>query len=393
MINILVLEVVSLVSLLFGIFSVFLNFATINYMFLLYLWIVLVALLASMLYSKNRFYRFLLILGFLPLLFFRRGTAFSFFLPVIIIIFVYIQYGLNKGVYEALVRRFKTSFLTLGGIALLAIMSSSIKEAIGQSILFFIIYILSTIIQIRSIRHLESGMDARILRKINTRYIVLMSIFSIIAVVDGIRNFIFSLIGTVYQWIMSFFMLIIYYPVNLVLRLIDFIFRNTGNQAENIEMDAAIDGAMDFQYEQGEAPELLVSIISFVVSTLVIVLVIFIVYRILRGLGNRVYHTIDYSEQKEYIKPKKQKRKFFKEKFPKEPREQIRYYYRRYLEKLQKKEIAIKKGDTSLDINNKSKDAFTETEEIRNIYIEARYKEENPEKEKVEEIKNAYKNM
>lgn len=392
MINILALELVSLVSLLFGILGIFLSFTTINYMFLSYLWIVLVSLSASILYGKNKNYRFLLILGFLPLLFFNGRTAFSFFLLVVIIIFLYIQYGLNKGQYEELVRRFKASFLTLGGLAILAIISSSIRETIGQSILFFMIYILSTIIQIRSIRHLESGMDTRTLRKINTRYIILMSIFSIIAVVDSIRNFIFSLIGTVYQWIMSFFMFIIYYPVNLVLRLIDFIFKSRGNRAENIEMEA-IDEPLDFNYEQGEAPEFLVSIISFVVSALVIVLVIFIVYRILRGLGDRVYNTIDYSEQKEYIKPKKRKRRIFKEKFPKNPREQVRYYYRRYLEKLQKKEIVVKKGDTSLDIKNKSKNEFTGTEEIRNIYIEARYKNEEPKKEKVEQIKNAYKKL
>ena len=220
-----------------------------------------------------------------------------------------------------------------------------------------------------------------------------MSMFSIIAVVDNIRNFIFSILGTIYQGILSFFMLIIYYPVSLVLRLIDFIFKSRGSQLENIHMDASLDEPLDFYYEQGEAPEFLLSIISFLVSSLVIVLVIYIVYRILRGLGNRVYYTIDYSEQKEYIKPKKKKRRLFKEKYPKEPREQIRYYYRRYLEKLEKKEIVIKKDDTSLDIKNKSKNEFPETEEIRNIYIQARYKKEEPKKEKVEQIKNAYKKM
>lgn len=393
MINILALEIISIVSLLFGVLSIFLNFTTTNYMFLSYIWLIFLSLSAAILYGKNKGYRFLLVLGSLPLIFFRERIAFTFFLLTIIIIFVYIQYGLNKGVYEELVRRFKASFLTLGGLSILAIMSTSIRETIGQSILFFIIYILSTIIQIRSIRHLESGMDPRTLRKINTRYIVFMSIFSITAVVDSIRNSIFMVIGNIYQAIMNFFILIIYYPVNLVLRLIDYIFRSRGNQVENLEIDPTIDQAPDFTYEQGETPELLVSIISFLVSALVIVLIIYILYRILRGLGNRVYSTIDYSEQKEYIKPKKRKRKLFKEKYPKEPREQIRYYYRRYLEKLQKKEIVINEDDTSLDIKNKSKNEFTETEGIRNIYIEARYKNEEPKKEKVEQIKNAYKNM
>lgn len=394
MTNILVLEIISLVSLVFGLLSIFLNFTSMSYIFLSYLWFIIVSLGAGILYEKNKGYRFILILGFLPLIFFKSREAVSFFILIVIIFFVYIQYGLNKGVYEELVRRFKTSFLTIGGVALIAIISSGLRERIAPSILFFIIYILSSIIQIRSIRHLQSGMDSAKLRKINTRYIIMMSIFSIIAVVDSIRNTILSIVTTVYQGIMSFFMLIIYYPVRLVIRLVDLLFRNfLDNQSENLDFDASVDEVPDFTYEQGEAPEFLVSIVSFLVSALVIVLIIYIVYRIIRGLSNRVYSTINHSEQREYIKPKKRKRKFFKERYPKEIREQIRYYYRRYLEKLEKKGIEINKDHTSLDIKNKSKKEFPESQAIRQIYIEARYKDEEPKKELLEEIKNTYKNL
>lgn len=80
---------------------------------------------------------------------------------------------------------------------------------------------------------------------------------------------------------------------------------------------------------------------------------------------------------------------------PKDIREQIRYYYKKYLSKLDKKGIDIIVSDTSLDINIKAeKDMDKEViDGLRDIYIEARYGICEVDKTKAEKMKKLYKKV
>ena len=404
MISILGLEITSVLSLIFGILNIFFKFTSVSNMFLLYLWFILISIPSAILFTRKKIFIVLLGLGFLPLIYFEGETAFSFLLLSILIIGVYIIYGFNKGSYDELVSRFKVFFWTLGLISLSSLLSSSLREIIVDSIQFFIIYVLTTSILIRSIRHLQSGMDPSKLVKINTSYMIIISIFSLIIGLDRIRGSIFtflrlsifSIIQKFYLWLVNILITIIYYPVTFIYRLFNYLFRARieGNM-EDFELNPNLDNAgdMDFANQVTDLPEILETIIVILGNILIILLIIYIVYRILSNLSNRSYSTIEYSEQREFIKSNKKKKRLAREKYPSQIRDQIRYYYRRYLEKLEKSNIEISKADTSLDINNKSKEEFTNTDIIRDIYKQARYKEDQPAEEQVGKIKNAYKNM
>ena len=121
----------------------------------------------------------------------------------------------------------------------------------------------------------------------------------------------------------------------------------------------------------------------------------YILYRLLVKNDGKDYIGTEYTEHREYIKNEnKKKRRLFGDRYPRNPRDQIRYYYRKYLEKLEKGDIAILKQDTSYKINQKARDSFgSEVDDIRNLYIESRYGNEDVSRETVETMKGLYKKL
>ncbi len=113
--------------------------------------------------------------------------------------------------------------------------------------------------------------------------------------------------------------------------------------------------------------------------------------------STKIYSTISYTEEREFMKKtnkKKRRRWFFREKYPEDLKEQVRFFYRRYLEKLKNKDIEIAKSDTSFDINKKAKEVFNHgIDDIRKIYIRCRYGNKKVTKEDVDNIKNLYENL
>ena len=125
------------------------------------------------------------------------------------------------------------------------------------------------------------------------------------------------------------------------------------------------------------------------------ILIIYIIYKLLVKTGNRQYEGLQYTEKRDYIeKDKRKKKSWFRERYPSEFKEQIRYYYRRYLNKLDKEDVEVLKSDTSLEVNEKAKRKFEEEiDEIRKIYIESRYGEKEVEKETVERMKTLFREL
>ncbi len=70
--------------------------------------------------------------------------------------------------------------------------------------------------------------------------------------------------------------------------------------------------------------------------------------------------------------------------------ERIREYYLRIMKLLIKKKIKLELSDTSLDINNKSGLSAKNMRIIRRIYIQIRYKNEEPSKSQLDEFIESY---
>ncbi|NLY86063.1 MAG: hypothetical protein GX077_06905, partial [Tissierellia bacterium] len=92
-------------------------------------------------------------------------------------------------------------------------------------------------------------------------------------------------------------------------------------------------------------------------------------------------------------KEKKRKTRLFKDRFPRGPKDQVRYYYRKYLNKV-RSVIEIEPSDTSLDVNNKAT-GFDRgvIEKIREIYINIRYGNKEAKAETVKEMEELYKKL
>ena len=128
---------------------------------------------------------------------------------------------------------------------------------------------------------------------------------------------------------------------------------------------------------------------------LLLILIIYIVYRTLKNSGLSTIEDIDYVEEREYIKDKKNKKSIFKrDPYPKDRLGQIRYYYRKFLSKMDKSGIEILETDTSLQINKKANEVYPEDiSRIREIYINSRYSNSQVEEKDVKEMEELYKKL
>ncbi len=264
--------------------------------------------------------------------------------------------------------------------------------SIGNSVPFIITYILSSVILVRTVRHLDTNMGIKNIRRNNIKHLLLMAIVFAFATFDKLRESIMTFAENLIT--------IIYYPIYWLGKIIKIPYEKFKIEQELPENTKKI--VEEFDVEQLEALERFAeekvwdfTILKQILGLILIVALVYIVYRLIMKAGNRRYEDIEYVEEREYIKEAKEKRKRFKrDKYPKELREQIRYYYRRFLHKLRQNDIEILKTDSSLEINQKADQVFKEDiHRIREIYIKSRYSDAKVDESLVSEMESLYKKL
>ena len=394
MIGILTLEIISVLSLAFAVLNTIFTFTSLSQMFVLFLYSVVTTIILVYLQKKNKWYRALTILLLLPLLYFKDKSAFWFLLYLTTFTFVYIIKSLGKGNYEHFSRRLKTSFVIIAAITVFAVLFDFFRDSIMPGVAFVVIYLLSTIILVRSLRHIESGMDMDKLKKINLRYLIIIGVLSIALTIDSIRNVVGFILSNIYGIVVDGAMAILLIPIRifslLIEKLIEWISKGEEGEfgIEAPEMKFVENGA---NYTSLIKSDVFKETLFNILSLAAFILIVYILYKILSKVGNRNHEGLKYREEREYIKADTRKKRRFFERYPKAFKEQVRYYYRKYLRALEKKKVDINNSDTSLDIKKSSKDVFKNTDEIREIYIKARYGDEDIEAKDVEKIRRLYK--
>lgn len=398
MIEIILLELISLISLIYALILLFFQFASMSQLAGIFLWTVLSALIISQSIGKSKLHNLTLSLLVAPLVYLNSWTYLFLILTTSIILFLYIQTSLQKGRYTGYVSMFKKSILLYLVLFYIKILSTQFSWFLGKESIFLIIYLLSSIVLIRSIRHLDTNMDTLRIKDSNRKYIVSIVIVFLIGTFDLLKDALFKLTNKALELVEHLLYLVVY-PINKLL----FWFFGLFEDMESVQEEIIIG--------QGEIPEEIIEpeavegftkyiqknflILKIISAVILFIVVIYILYKLLSKTGSKNYIGAEYTEHREYIKDeKKKKHRFFRERYPKDPKEQIRYHYRRFLEKLNKEDIEIFKQDTSLDINNKAIDRFaSDADKIRTIYIESRYGNRNVDKDDVEAIKVLYKNL
>lgn len=395
MTGIILLEIISIVSFLYSILLIFLIFAPLSNIFIIFIWTILVSLFFAKYHTKSKLSWASLIILFLPLVFYHSSPAIYFMILTNVPIALYISKSLFRGGYDEYLSKLKKSYLLYTLMAMLGLMFDGFNGFISYGIPFIIIYLLTTTILVRTMRHLDAGMDTSKIKKINTKYLTIITLVSFVATLDKLRNFIFKLITTTFQFILSIILAILYYPmyflVTVINRIIVFLMNMIMSSGildrEGLEVE-------EFQPYYVEEEILEVGHFDKLIGIGLFILLIYIIYRIIAKIGDRSIKGVEYTEDREYIREPKKRRRIFKERYPTDLKEQIRYYYRRYLEKLDKKKVEVLKSDTSLEINHKAEETFKEDiERIREIYIDSRYGDKEVGRDRVKEIGDLYKKL
>ncbi len=398
MIEIILLELISLVSFLYALILIFFQFTLMNQLAVVFIWTIISALIISISKGKSKVHNTTIILLLAPLLFYRDYKHIILILTTTIIIFLYIQSSLQKGKYHGYVSMFKRSLILYIVLFYIKLLYTQFKWFLGKESIFLVIFLLSSIILIRSIRHLDTNIDVRNIKNSNRRYLISMAVVFVIGTFERLRNSFFNLAGKLYDYV-EYALYIITYPL---VRFLAWFF--TYNKDPDNVSDIIIHGV-------GEMPDIISDpeiretftehlqknflILKILSASLLFIAVMYILYRLLVKNDGKDYIGTEYTEHREYIKNEnKKKRRLFGDRYPRNPRDQIRYYYRKYLEKLEKGDIAILKQDTSYKINQKARDSFgSEVDDIRNLYIESRYGNEDVSRETVETMKGLYKKL
>lgn len=396
MTEIILMELISIISFLYSLWLMFAFFGPINQIVLVFLWTVSVSLFFALGQSKRKIYNLSILLLLLPIFFCREKSSVFFIIASALFIFIYIKRSLLRGNHYLYANSIKKIYLFYIVVIYFRMLLYGFQGSVGHATPFIIVNILSSIMLTRTIRHVDYNMEIDKIRKNNIKHLVFIGIIFIIATFDKLRNSLWTGVSSFFRGIL----LIFFYPFYIIANWLAS--EPVENTIEITEIDIIGKLAPEISGPKIEVNEEVAvklikafTIMKNILTIILLSIIIFIIYKIIMRMGNRNYTGENFTEEREYIgRQRKKSRIFNREKYPKEFKEQIRYYYRRYLEKLEKTDIEILETDTSFEINEKAEEIFHEDiENIRDIYINARYSKKDVDRDMVEGMKTLYKRL
>ena len=399
MISLLLLELLSVTALLFSILLIFIEFASLAVVALLFVWAIGVGLLYHYSHSRAKILRCSGLLLLLPLYFLRGGGAVAFVTITSASLLFYLERFFHKGSLDDFVDNFRKMSAFYPVAFFLRWSLPDMGDAINRAAPFIFIYFLASIMLIRSIRHVEAGMDLRRLQSTNVGYLVFLTGLLTIMSLQEVRQF----AGLAARLLIALLLLplrLLLWGLGWIMAMLSGMFTGIPFDWEFPEMpDMGTGDEFEYASEAAQWPFLsvLLAILKFVLLALLIGGAIFILYKLLARVGQGSYRGLDYVEEREYLRierPRIRKRFLGKEKLPSLPSEQVRYYYRRFLEKLAAQKAELTEADTTLEIQKKAELSFPQgPEKIRSIYIASRYGEKEVDSTMVAQMKRLYNGL
>lgn len=401
MASLILLELLTVFSLMYSLLLLFVSFATVEETFFVFVWTIAVLMVSILGSRKSKWWQLTIPLMLLPLSIYNDLTSLVCIISTSFFGCLYVRTSLLKGDQREYVSNLKKTiplfFLAVYLRSLPSIVyDDPFSGSFSHAAPFLITFFLSAVVLIRSFRHLDSGMEPKKLRQANIKYLGLMFFISIVTAFTGFRNFIWSLIKKLPY--------LVVYPLYYLFKLFDRLLILLNNVTQGLESghwlpDQILPGELPGEKLEEIVEEYVTAdtvVADTILGVLILAIVGYILYRLFAKAGSRVkYEGLDYIEEREYIKTSRPKRKRpLRDKFPGELGDQIRFYYRRFLDKLTRNKVGILKSDTSLEVNEKAKAVFAAgTDRIRSIYIASRYGEKQADEETVAEMEKLYKGL
>lgn len=375
---------------------------------MLYLWLCFIGFLINHFHKKKSMLKFLFVfLILLPLITARSTAELIYLITYCMITIASIVKGLDVVKYDTELDLFRKALFLCLGILIVSFILGCIRIFADSSAHYAVIYLVASILLLRNLRFMEYNKDSREGSKINNRYSIAIVIFSLLLSTSYIRELMVKFIKNSYLYIMNLFMNLfawffvgIGYLASIAANALIALIKKLGANTKVLESIMQNNNVIKPEAEQGEVlvDKLLNNqIFRIVTRGFVILLVVYIILRLLRGMMDRRSEHEDYSEEKEFVlrsnkADKKVKNKIFDFLRPRGNEEKIRQYYQKYIKRCMDKNIDIKEIDTTEEIRNKSANEFDKKiiDGMRSIYIKIRYGEKKASIESVKEMGDFY---
>lgn len=399
--SLILIELISIVSFIFGLLIIIVPSFTIENFIILFFWFLSISYIGAILKKKGSKYFYISLFLFLPAIKYNSIGDIVFLFIAAYYIFYYIFQYFNEERFNFFKRDFQNKLRIILFLLVFSAIIGKLQINGKDFIPFMLIYFISTIILLRNLRHLEHNSNVDKINKNNLIFIISISILYIVLGMEKLKLFLYQGAKSIYNLVAELLSNIFYWPILYLAYGVQYIieFLMSLINRDDLDLpDQSMENTMDFsEWTQNNPtfPLWLSRFLSIASRIILVSLIIYLTYLLFRKkVFNKKKEEMDYREEREFMnirgKDKNKRRiSLFK---PKDIIEQIRYYYRKYLIKLDKKGIDIIASDTSLDINKKVENEDNEEilNGLREVYIQARYGEKEMDKAKVEEMKNFY---
>lgn len=375
---------------------------------LIYLWLCIIGFILNHFYRQKSKILFLaIVILFLPLLTAKSIDQLIYLAIYCITAILVILKGMSVIRYDIESDIFKRGLYLCLGTFILSLALGSNSVFISLSSYYVIIYLVSSVILLRNLRFLEYNRDSREGRRINNRNSIIIVLFSGLLSISNITVILIGIIKNAYFYIADLFMhmfawvfLSIGYLISAAINVLMAIIKKLGSNTQKLEPILQDSNINPPQVKEGEVLiDRLLNNAAFQVAVraFVIILTVYIILRLFRGLTKRESENEEYSEEKEFIINSKSGDNSSRNRFldfmkPRSNEQKVRQYYQKYIKRCLDKDIEINEMDTTEEIRNKSQKKFEKTiiNNIRNIYIKIRYGEKEASKETVKEMGEYY---
>jgi len=403
-----IIRIISISSFIFAvlnsIFSIFGMEGTNNYLFL---WITTNLFFFYLMKKKKDHWRYISpLVMLLPVVFLREVHDFLFLAIVVLLAQFFLQGRIENYRYATITEEFRKNFLVLAVIYGFSILVGGMGLFSKYVAPYIFIYLITSIVLLRTLRYMENMGNAEKINKINLRATLGIIILSMGTSNEWVLKILKSILVTLkagYDRVINFIFAWLVIPLAY---LMDRYFRfDLGflKEGKDDPQQIVLDGELEFMDESIMSPEAAEQINQFILNVLLVVFIVGFIYLIFRIYAKQAKKEIiaeEYVESKEFIfKERKKEVGFFKRLTnfikPKSNEEKIRLYYKKFLENCQEHQIEIRGSDTSLDVSKKAQYIFDPIimEKMRKIYIRVRYGQQKVNTSTYEEFKGYYKEL
>lgn len=370
-----------------------------------FMWQVLIVFIVFNFKGKKAFYPIGLLV-FLPLIMIKSSSLFIIVVLTGVYGIYYALKGLGELDYDYSIEEFERGsfvLLVLFGLALIFINIGVLGKASGYYIILFMV---SSIVLLRSLRNIDYIRNNEKIRKINLINTTIIVGASCALSVSTIRNAIIGFIKGAYifvtdtvLYVFSWFFLGLGIVIEKIFRFImsrgsglknpPEIKSGQGMRPEGLDKKSLIEGLLEIGW------------LNTLLRIILIILIIVLIIKVFKGIrGSRHRVEDEFEETKEFIGGDgfalnnfiKKAAAFIK---PLSNYEKIRHYYKRFLKMAVDNGIRIEKRDTTFDITQKTIRRYDEESlnKMRNTYIKVRYGNHFPNRDDVKRFIMYFRNI